>query len=184
MKKILFILVAFSVLSLSFASFAVARPGGGGGHGGGHASGHSSGGTAKAASHTHNTSKGGSNKSATKSTGNKSDPKGSNGKNYHNNHAHKFAHGHYYRGRNHNHWGHYRYDDRYGCQLFWDDGLNGWYYFCCQDDRFYPVDYCPYGTYTCCPSDVTPAEDQSTEPPPMPNPVPDPIPTPMPGLRR
>jgi hypothetical protein len=67
--------------------------------------------------------------------------------NYHVTHGVHFAHGYYYRGHNHNHWRYWRFDARYGCQCYWDPYASCWFYYCVPDDCFYPVSYCPYGTY-------------------------------------
>jgi hypothetical protein len=59
----------------------------------------------------------------------------------------KFANGFLYKGKNHHHWGPIRWDLRYGCYCYWDPCVLVWYYWCEQDDCYYPVSYCPYRTY-------------------------------------
>jgi hypothetical protein len=52
----------------------------------------------------------------------------------------------YFQGKGGHHWASKLFDRRYGCRLYCgDDG--GWYYWCPPDECYYPVDYCPYGTY-------------------------------------
>ena len=70
-------------------------------------------------------------------------------KDYHVQHGTKFQHGVFYRGKHHEHWGHIRWDARYGCNCYWDPCLSTWYYWCQRDICYYPVSYCPYRCYTC-----------------------------------
>jgi hypothetical protein len=72
-------------------------------------------------------------------------------KDYHLSHGTKFEHGFYYKGKNHEHWGETRFDNRFGCKVYWDRGLAAWYYWCERDICFYPVSYCPHRTYVCPP---------------------------------
>jgi len=67
--------------------------------------------------------------------------------NYHVNHGTRFSHGYFYNGRNHSHWSQQRFDRRYGCTCYFDSGCNAWYYWCQPAGCYYPVSYCPYGTY-------------------------------------
>jgi hypothetical protein len=60
----------------------------------------------------------------------------------------KFAKGIFYKGKNQNHWGLIRWDLRYGCYCYWDPCVLEWYYWCEQDDCYYPVSYCPFRTYS------------------------------------
>ena len=59
----------------------------------------------------------------------------------------KFDNGYFYKGKNHDHWGPIRWDLRYGCYCFWDPCVASWYYWCEQDNCYYPVSFCPYRTY-------------------------------------
>jgi hypothetical protein len=55
---------------------------------------------------------------------------------------------HFFKGRGHDHWTHRSFDQRRGCTLYYDSGDGCSYYWCEPDDCYYPVDYCPYGTYS------------------------------------
>ena len=67
--------------------------------------------------------------------------------NYHVNYGTRFDHGYFYRGRTHSHWTYQRYDSRYGCTCYWDPCCNAWYYWCQPANCYYPVSYCPYPSY-------------------------------------
>src|SRR5258708_3551911 len=60
----------------------------------------------------------------------------------------RFEHGIYYKGKDHPHWAHCRYDARYGCDCYWDPCSLSWYYWCEPDFCYYPVTYVPYRTYS------------------------------------
>jgi hypothetical protein len=171
MKTIFFTLISLTVLS----SFAFAAPHGGG-HSGGSGHANKSPGGSKPSPSSHNKAISNAKKPVNNAKNNPSNANKGPNKNYFSANAKKFANGYYYGGRNHHHWGSSRFDARYGCELYWDDGLSGWFYYCCRDDRYYPVDYCPYGTYTC--DDTTDAAANDTQESPMPAPIPDPIPAP------
>ena len=55
--------------------------------------------------------------------------------------------GHHRHHRNHR-WSQSRYNSQYGCNLFYDSADQCWYYWCPPDNCYYPLDYCPYGTYS------------------------------------
>ncbi len=61
----------------------------------------------------------------------------------HNGHGHNGIHG-----KSGHHWGKKTFDKRYGCKLYFDADSGDWYYWCSPDDCYYPVEYCPYGTYS------------------------------------
>jgi hypothetical protein len=121
MKKIVFTLAAMSVLSVAFASPALAAP----------RSGHSSHVTSNRSYVSHGSSYVSHGRYA----------------NYHQNYGTRFAHGYFYSGRNHNHWSYTRFDSRYGCTCYYDPGCSCWYYWCEPVSCYYPVTYCPYQTY-------------------------------------
>jgi hypothetical protein len=77
-------------------------------------------------------------------------------KDYHLSHGTKFEHGYFYKGRNHEHWGEIRFDHRYNTRIYFDRGLDRWFYWCERDVCFYPVTYCPYRTYVCPPIEIRP----------------------------
>jgi hypothetical protein len=64
--------------------------------------------------------------------------------NYNLTHGTKFAHGYFYRGRDHFHWSLHRYDSRYGCECYFDPSCSRWYYWCQPDSCYYPVSYCSH----------------------------------------
>jgi hypothetical protein len=55
---------------------------------------------------------------------------------------------HSFKGRHGHRWGERRFDRRYGTRIYFNADAGRWYYWCPPDDCFYPVDYCPYGTYS------------------------------------
>ncbi len=67
--------------------------------------------------------------------------------NYHLTNGVRFNQGFYYRGRNHFHWSYQRWDPRYGCYLFYDPCVSMWYYWNQPMGCYYPVNYCPTGSY-------------------------------------
>jgi hypothetical protein len=62
-------------------------------------------------------------------------------------HDMRFSGGKFYAGREHNHWKSCYFEERSGCYLYLDPSTRDYYYWCERDDCFYPVSYCPYGTY-------------------------------------
>jgi hypothetical protein len=68
--------------------------------------------------------------------------------NYHVKHAVKHNFGYVYKGHSHYHWTKVIVNPTYGCRVFWCPSVSVWYYWCAPDQCFYPVSYCPYGTYT------------------------------------
>jgi hypothetical protein len=90
-------------------------------------------------------------------------PHGGHGGGHHGGHGggHHGSHGGHHRTQNHRARGaksfrgkgHFRrsagvWDKRYGCRLYLDGDTGAYYYWCPPDDCYYPVDYCPYGTYS------------------------------------
>ncbi len=67
--------------------------------------------------------------------------------NYHHTHGSRFSHGTYYRGRSHYHWSCQHWDMRYRCYCYWDPCCRHWYYWCQPMQCYYPVSYCPTGSY-------------------------------------
>ncbi len=59
----------------------------------------------------------------------------------HNSYGTKFSGGHYYSGRNWNHWTYQCYSSRYGCNCFYCPYTYAWYYWCQPSNCFYPVSY-------------------------------------------
>jgi hypothetical protein len=55
--------------------------------------------------------------------------------------------GYYFKGREHRFWSEYRFDSRYGCNVYWCPSTSCYYYWCEPDECYYPVDYCPYRKY-------------------------------------
>jgi hypothetical protein len=119
-KKIALTLIAALTVGLCFEETALARGGHGGGGGGGR--GGSRGGNARAA----RSNRGGNARAARVSRGG----------GRHSRHL-----------RNHR-WSQSRYYSQYGCNLYYDADDQCWYYWCPPDNCYYPVDYCPYGTYS------------------------------------
>jgi len=113
--------VAAAILSMALATTAQAGPKGGGGHGPG----------------SHGPSKSGGSKSGTSKSGTSHNGTGKGS-------ASKSG----IKGKSGHHWGKKTFDKRYGCKLYFDAGTGDWYYWCSPDDCYYPVDYCPYGTYS------------------------------------
>jgi hypothetical protein len=147
MKKILFTLAAMCVLSIAFATPALAAPRSG-------QSSHSSGFSRVSSSSYRGTSYSRSNYSGRVITSSyRGVSRGSNYVspsryvNYHQNYGTRFAHGYFYSGRSHNHWSYSRYDSRYGCTCYYDPCCSCWYYWCEPVSCYYPVTYCPYQTY-------------------------------------
>lgn len=62
--------------------------------------------------------------------------------------AFKFAYGHYFKGHHGHNWSFHRYYASYGFTLYYDTDTTAYYYWCQPDDCYYPVGYCPYGTYS------------------------------------
>jgi hypothetical protein len=128
MRRILLSTVAFA-LCVALAGTAQAGPkrGGGGGHAnGGHANGgHATGGYRKGGGYG----------------------KGGYGRGHH---GERRGSGKvpYYKGRGGHRWSAKVWDHRYGCGLYHDGDTGCWYYWCPPDDCYYPVDYCPYDTYS------------------------------------
>jgi len=91
-----------------------------GGHGGGHSGSGNRGGVSRSA---HSSSRTVSNRSGKVGKG---------------------QHGHH---RNHR-WARSSYNAGYGCNLYYDADEATWYYWCSPDNCYYPVSYCPYGSYT------------------------------------
>jgi hypothetical protein len=67
---------------------------------------------------------------------------------YHHAHGHRFAHGYYYKGRNHHHWTKRYWHSGYRCYLYYCPDTLAYYYWCAPDNCYYPVSYCPYKTYS------------------------------------
>ena len=136
MKTILFTLAAIAALSVPFASQTQAGP-----HDG--RSGHSNSGN-------HSTKVVASSKTVSSNHMNSNNFSRDNHGKFSNNHltnGTKFAHGYFYRGREHNHWTSHRFDSRYGCECYFDPCCSCWYYWCQPASCFYPVTYCPYQVY-------------------------------------
>jgi hypothetical protein len=51
-------------------------------------------------------------------------------------------------GRRGHRWRSRYFDRRYGCNVFLCAEEGCWYYWCPPDDCYYPIGYCPYGTYS------------------------------------
>ena len=68
--------------------------------------------------------------------------------NYNLTHGVRFAQGTYYRGRDHRHWSYQRWDPRYRCYLYFDPCVRSWYYWNQPMACYYPVSYCPTGSYS------------------------------------
>lgn len=68
-------------------------------------------------------------------------------KDYHLHHGRKFQHGYYYKGQHHRHWTQSCWLPKYGCHCHWCPCTCVWYYWCVPDECYYPIDYCPYGSY-------------------------------------
>jgi hypothetical protein len=62
-------------------------------------------------------------------------------------HATKFAHGYFYPGFNHSHWSRVYIHPVYGCRVYYCPYTLVEYYWCPPDNCYYPISYCPYGTY-------------------------------------
>ncbi len=77
---------------------------------------------------------------------------------YHLKHGTKFHHGWFYKGHHHHHWSHRCWNSYCRCWCFWDPCVECYYYFCGQDDCYYPMDYCPYGSY--CGDDDNNADEE------------------------
>ena len=141
MKTILFTLAAMAALSVPFASQSSASPKNG--KVGSPSSGsHSAKGAAstKMAPSNHKISKSFSHDNRSSFS------------NYHLTNGTKFAHGYFYRGREHNHWTSHRFDSRYGCECYFDPCCSCWYYWCQPASCYYPVTYCPYQVYCWSPA--------------------------------
>jgi hypothetical protein len=172
MKTTVFTLALAAALSGTFASQALGSPPPG--KSGSSKSG-SSGQSAKTVS-SNNSSKGNFTVTSNKNFSSKGNPtvssnktgknfnQGSSSKysNYNQTNGTKFAHGYFYRGRDHNHWSSSRWDSRYGCECYYDPSCSSWYYWCEPACCYYPVSYCPYQTYcwtspqaSCAPCDTT-----------------------------
>ena len=105
--------------------------------------------------------------------------RGSFDRNYHLTHGTRFDHGYFYRGRDHFQWSYRTWNSRYGCFTYWDPCTSCNYYWCQPYNCFYPVTYCPCGTYCwqssyvvlAVPVDlVAPVVPVSPPPPPPPPP--------------
>ena len=143
MKKLL-LPIAFATVMFIATGPSEAAKGGGGSHG------HASSAKGTATAKVSGTSKG-TGANSGKGTGSGKGQLGS-GKGI------RFAHGIYYRGHDHNHWGARRFDSRYGCECYWDPYVSEWYYWCEPDACYYPVSYCPYQCYTCSAPVAVPVE--------------------------
>lgn len=69
-------------------------------------------------------------------------------KNYHLSNGTKANFGFFYKGQNHNHWSYRCWYDRCGCYCYYCPCTCCYYYWCGPDSCYYPISYCPYGTYT------------------------------------
>ena len=72
---------------------------------------------------------------------------GKHSRDYHLTHGHKFKHGYYYSGKGHYHWSKRYWSERYGCTVYYDQGLECDFYWCAPAKCYYPVSYCPYDRY-------------------------------------
>ena len=59
----------------------------------------------------------------------------------------KFAQGIFYQGKIQRHWSFCYWDPRYRCYCYWDPCVRAYYYWSMPDGCYYPVSYCPHGTY-------------------------------------
>ncbi len=88
---------------------------------------------------------------------------------YHRDHGKRFKYGWWYHGHSHPHWSHHYWDNRYGAYLYFDPGVQVWYWWCTPHYRFYPVTYLPVGlTYS---SDYVENPKPPAQPPPAPPPL-------------
>ncbi|HXG12792.1 MAG TPA: hypothetical protein VNK04_23740 [Gemmataceae bacterium] len=62
-------------------------------------------------------------------------------------HAKKCHFGWCYPGSYHCHWGHCCWSPVYGCTIYWCPYTCGYFYWCAPHGCYYPVTYCPTGTY-------------------------------------
>jgi hypothetical protein len=67
--------------------------------------------------------------------------------NYHLTYGRKFSGGYCYVGNTHQHWVSTIWAPDCGCYTYYCPYTSVWYYWCQPDGCFYPVSYCPYGTY-------------------------------------
>lgn len=68
--------------------------------------------------------------------------------NYHLTHARKYDFGYCYIGNQHQHWASTSFYQPLGCNVYFDSCTDAWYYWCTPHNCYYPVSYCPFGTYT------------------------------------
>jgi hypothetical protein len=69
------------------------------------------------------------------------------GKNYHLRHGKRFRFGWYFKGFWHRHWTRCVWNPRYRTYCYWCPCTLQWYYWCQPQGCYYPVTYCPTGTY-------------------------------------
>ena len=67
--------------------------------------------------------------------------------NYHIQYGRKFDYGYCYYGRTHQHWVSTIFSTDCGCNTYYCPYTEAWYYWCEPDSCYYPVTYCPYGTF-------------------------------------
>lgn len=83
-------------------------------------------------------------------------------------HGQRFKHGYYYTGHVHPHWSYHYWDKRYGAFLYYDPGVETYYYWCAPHYRYYPVSYLPAGCRYDYDYEETPKKPDN--PPPAPPP--------------
>ena len=66
---------------------------------------------------------------------------------YHVRYGTRFAYGFYYQGYHHTHWSRVYVHPVYGCRVYYDPYTLREYYWCAPALCYYPITYCPYGTY-------------------------------------
>jgi hypothetical protein len=97
------------------------------------------------------------------------------GKNYHLRYGKRFRHGWYYPGFRHRHWTRCVWIPRYRTYCYWDPSTTQYYYWCQPKNCYYPVTYCPTGSYNyeySGPAEPAPSSDCDTCPVQQPVPAP------------
>jgi hypothetical protein len=61
--------------------------------------------------------------------------------NYYRTNGVRYVGGYYYVGRNHSHWTRTMYSPQYRTTIYWDPGVQVWYYWDAPTARYYPVSY-------------------------------------------
>lgn len=67
--------------------------------------------------------------------------------NYHLTYGRKFDFGYCYFGQNHSHWASTSFYEPFGCNIYFCPCTQVWYYWCAPHGCYYPVSYCPTGSY-------------------------------------